>query len=651
MKRPPANDDPLAASFGDIATIDRPPEGEPSPPSTDRGENGTAPTRPALLGYASIPAGAEPDGPELSAQAQAIEELCGRRGWRLIELVWDHEPADGTRLGRPGLSGAMRRIAAVEASGLVVASLDRLSRSASDLCTLIEWFNRNGVRLVAADLGLDTGSREGQLSIRTLVAVGRFERQRPDRSAGSAADPRESSRVTPRPPVLNGPRATASKPAPPSAPQRKRAAAPARAAVLGYASIPEGKRPDGPELDAQARAIEDLCARRRFRLVELIWDHEPTDGIGLARPGLTRALRSIAGGQAGGLVVASLDRLSRSAADVGTLIEWFNRNGVRLVAADLGLDTASSAGRLPTRALMAVGRLERQRRDEPTRRRPPAAEPSRAGARPAPPRRPSAAAAEPTRGSARPAPPRRPSAPAPQPSRGSARSAAPKAPARRGGTAAIRTRGAKLLTAFEFLKVDAVFKLRGPLSRPGRRRRTLGLPDALSTLRGRLPGRPSRRGALGVLAAGAVVTAGAAGFVTGHTGGAAAPSRGAAPPQAAGSGATHERVKQLERAAPTVRRLNAVRVDGRARLARARTSTAQVRAATELARAHGAAAHSLASPPTESLAAELRLAQRNYLALADAARRDDQAAYAQARSSINRADAQIQRTIRALRVP
>ena len=134
-------------------------------------------------------------------------------------------------------------------------------------------------------------------------------------------------------------------------------------------------------------------------------------------------------------------------------------------------------------------------------------------------------------------------------------------------------------------------------------------------------------------------------------GGAAAPSRGAAAPEAAGSGATHERVKQLERAAPAVRRLNAVRGDGRARLARARTSTAQVRAATELARAHGAAAHSLASPPTESLAAELRLAQRNYLALAGAARRDDQAAYGQARSSINRADAQIQRTIRALRVP
>jgi DNA invertase Pin-like site-specific DNA recombinase len=651
LTRPAANDDPPAASLREVATLNRPPEGEPSRPSTPGGRKGKAAAPAAVFGYASIPAGEEPDGPGLGAQARAIEDLCARRGWRLVELIWDHEPPDGAGVGRPGLTSAMRRIAAVEASGLVVTSLDRLSRSASDLGTLIEWFDRNGVRLASADLGLDTTSPEGRLSIRTLVAVGRFERQRPQESTGSGVATEQEARASASLPVSDRPRAASGKPAPRSGRQGRRASAPARAAVLGYASIPEGKRPDGPELRAQARAIEATCARKGLRLVELVWDHEPADGRGLGRPGLTRTLRRIAAGKPGGLVVASLDRLSGSALDLGTLIEWFNRNGVRLVAADLGLDTASSAGRLPTRALMAVGRLERQRRDEPTQSRPPTAEPSRASSRPAPPRRPSAAAAESSRGSARPAPPRRPSAPAPQPSRGSAPSTAPKAPARRARTAAIRALAAKLLTAFDLLKVDAVFKRRGRLSRPGGRRRTLGLPDALSTLRGRLPGRPSRRGALGVLAAGAVVTAGAAGFVTGHAGGGAARNHGAAPPEAAGSVATHERVKQLERAAAALRRLNAIRVDGRAQLARARTSTAQVRAATELARAHGAAAHSLASPPTASLAAELRLAQRNYLALADAARRTDEAGYGQARSSIDRADAQIQRTIRALRVP
>jgi hypothetical protein len=100
-----------------------------------------------------------------------------------------------------------------------------------------------------------------------------------------------------------------------------------------------------------------------------------------------------------------------------------------------------------------------------------------------------------------------------------------------------------------------------------------------------------------------------------------------------------------------MKRLNAVRVAGRARLARAHTPTAQARAAAELARAHGAAARVLAPPASEPLAAELRRSQRGYLALGDAARRDDQSAYRKARASINRADAQLERTIRALRLP
>jgi DNA invertase Pin-like site-specific DNA recombinase len=628
LTRPPANDDPLGALLGDVATLDRPPEGQRSPPSTGRGKNGSSQARAAVFGYASIPAGARPDGPELSAQTRAIEDLCARRGWRLVELIWDPEPADGTGPGRPGLTGAMRRIAALEASGLVVSSLDRLSRSASDLGTLLEWFTRNGVRLAAADLGLDTASPEGRLSIRTLVAVGRFERQRPDEPAASGVAGRERGGGSTPPAVGSRPRATADKPSPSSRRQQRRAPAPARAAVVGYASIPAGAGPDGPELSAQARAIEGLCAQKGLRVVELVWDHEPADGRGLGRPGLTRALRRIAAGEQRGLVVASLDRLSRSASDLGTLIEWFNRNGVRLVAADLGLDTASSAGRLPTRALVAVGRLERQRRGEPTGGRPPAAEPSRPSASRPEPRRPSAPRPEPRRPSAPPPEPRRPSAPPPEPRRPSARPAAPKAPALKERTAAIRARGTKLLTAFEFLKVDAGSMLRGRLSRG-----------------------TGRRGALGLLAAGAVVTAGVAGFVTGHTGGGAAPSRGPTAGEVARFRQDHERRKQLERAAAAMKRLDAVRVDGRSRLARARTSTAQARAAAELARAHGAAAGALASPLIKPLAAELRRSQRGYLALADAARRDDQSAYGQARSSINQADARVQQTIKALRLP
>jgi DNA invertase Pin-like site-specific DNA recombinase len=125
--------------------------------------------------------------------------------------------------------------------------------------------------------------------------------------------------------------------------------------AVGYASAAGGQRADGPELRAQAQAIEHACATRGLGLRRVVWDVGNDAGPDLERPGLTRALETIAGGQASCLVVSGLDRLSRSAADLGTLVEWLERRGNRLIAVDLDLDTAAPDGRLAARALAAVG--------------------------------------------------------------------------------------------------------------------------------------------------------------------------------------------------------------------------------------------------------------------------------------------------------
>ena len=449
--------------------------------------------------------------------------------------------------------------------------------------------------------------------------------------------------------------------------QARRPPAPAGPAVLGYATLPRGERPDGPELSAQARAIKQLCARRGWRLVELVWDHEPADGRGRRRAGLSRALSRIAAGEASGLVVSSLDRLSRSPSELGSLIDWFSRSEARLGAADLGLDTASPEGRLSTRTLVAVGRLDREQRGEPRPRERVAGKGRRAlgrlptrGARalgeqnaPLGARTTRLLAAAGSLGA------KAALALRGRLARGTAGRQAPRKP-----MAAFWARGSRLLAAAANHEAEAVSTLRGRLARgawrPALRERTAGIraqgtklpaaskilsADAVSTLQGRLA--RDRRRAVGVLAAGAVVTAGAAGFLTGHTGGGAAPSRR----PAATEGVRLRHNQQLERAASAIRRLSTLRVDARARLGRARTAQAQARAAVEAARAHGAAARVLASPPTEPLAAELRRSQRSYLALADAARRDVQSAYGQARSAINRADARLERTVAASRLP
>ena len=95
-------------------------------------------------------------------------------------------------------------------------------------------------------------------------------------------------------------------------------------------------------------------------LHQLVGDVQSYSGPDLERPGLNHALELLTAGEATCLVVAGLDRLSRSAANLGTVIEWLEEVGARLVVIDIDLDTHTEEGRLAARALVRVGALERR---------------------------------------------------------------------------------------------------------------------------------------------------------------------------------------------------------------------------------------------------------------------------------------------------
>ena len=139
--------------------------------------------------------------------------------------------------------------------------------------------------------------------------------------------------------------------------------------VLGYASVPgAASGPDRDELRDQLLAIMAECRRRRLLLVDVVREHEPADCNGLEQPGLGDALRRIEQGEANGLVVAELSRISRSVTDLGEVLEWFARSGARLVAAAPGLDTGEQGGRAAVRALIEMSSRERERLRERTRK-------------------------------------------------------------------------------------------------------------------------------------------------------------------------------------------------------------------------------------------------------------------------------------------
>jgi DNA invertase Pin-like site-specific DNA recombinase len=186
----------------------------------------------------------------------------------------------------------------------------------------------------------------------------------PPAGAAPAAEPAAAAQPAPaaEPPVIE-PEAPPLTPTP-----GEPAAAPALTRALGYASASADGDTERDDLEAQRRAIERSCKQHACELVELVADREPKDGKAFDRPGLSHALQRIAAGDAACLVVSGLERLSRSVAELGTLVHWLEENGIRLVAVDIELDTASPAGRGTARALASVAKIEHDRLSERTRK-------------------------------------------------------------------------------------------------------------------------------------------------------------------------------------------------------------------------------------------------------------------------------------------
>src|SRR5580658_5936004 len=77
----------------------------------------------------------------------------------------------------PGLQRLPDLINAGKVDTVIVAKLDRLTRSVKDLCGLLELFEKRKVALVSVAESLDTGSAAGRLVITIMAAVSQRERE------------------------------------------------------------------------------------------------------------------------------------------------------------------------------------------------------------------------------------------------------------------------------------------------------------------------------------------------------------------------------------------------------------------------------------------------------------------------------------------
>ena len=114
-------------------------------------------------------------GAGMEAQRAAILAECERRGWALVESFED--VGAGENLKRPGVQAALEALSRGEASALVVAKLDRLSRSMLDFAGVMASAQKQSWALVALDCAVDTTTPAGEAMANVMAVFAQLERR------------------------------------------------------------------------------------------------------------------------------------------------------------------------------------------------------------------------------------------------------------------------------------------------------------------------------------------------------------------------------------------------------------------------------------------------------------------------------------------
>lgn len=110
----------------------------------------------------------------LEAQEAALRAEADRRGWELTVLR--DEGLSGKQVN-PALREALGQLAAGLADGLVVAKMDRISRSLLHAVEILDTAKVQGWALVVLDLGVDLTTPAGRALAGTMAVFAEFERE------------------------------------------------------------------------------------------------------------------------------------------------------------------------------------------------------------------------------------------------------------------------------------------------------------------------------------------------------------------------------------------------------------------------------------------------------------------------------------------
>lgn len=123
--------------------------------------------------------------------------------------------------------------------------------------------------------------------------------------------------------------------------------------AIGYVRVSTEQQADwGVSLDAQTEKVRAMAVVQGAHSLEVIVDAESAKSFN--RSGMARQLSLVDSGEVDVVIIAKLDRLTRSVADLAELLKRFERRQVSLVSIADSLDTSFAAGRLVLNTIVSV---------------------------------------------------------------------------------------------------------------------------------------------------------------------------------------------------------------------------------------------------------------------------------------------------------
>src|SRR5690242_6544426 len=110
------------------------------------------------------------------SQLHEIKRYCEMREWTNIEVYTDK--VSGSKASRPQLDRMMKNMREGRIERALCYKLDRMGRSLTHLCLLVDEMDRLGIPLICTSQGIDTSGNNpaAKLQLDVLKAVCEFEK-------------------------------------------------------------------------------------------------------------------------------------------------------------------------------------------------------------------------------------------------------------------------------------------------------------------------------------------------------------------------------------------------------------------------------------------------------------------------------------------